>query len=68
MNLIREVRAAPTPVQLPTGVVEQRGEGTERVAKFLSAAPLTAGYLAWAALWVAMIWGLAAVSFVRKDL
>jgi len=35
---------------------------------FLSAAPLTAGYLVWAAVWVAMVWGLAAASFVRKDL
>jgi ABC-type transport system involved in multi-copper enzyme maturation permease subunit len=35
---------------------------------FLSAAPLTAAYLAWAALWVAMIWTLAATSFLRKDL
>ncbi len=35
---------------------------------FLSQAPLTAAYLAWAALWVAMVWGLAAVSFLRKDL
>ncbi len=35
---------------------------------FLSSAPLTAGYLAWAAVWVAMVWGLAAVSFGRKDL
>jgi len=35
---------------------------------FLSKAPLTVGYLAWAALWVAMVWGLAAGSFVRKDL
>lgn len=35
---------------------------------FLSEAPLTAGYLAWAALWVAMVWGLAAASFLRKDL
>jgi ABC-type transport system involved in multi-copper enzyme maturation permease subunit len=35
---------------------------------FLSAAPLTAGYLAWAAVWVAMVWALAAASFVRKDL
>ena len=35
---------------------------------FLSEAPLTAAYLAWAALWVAMVWGLAAASFVRKDL
>jgi len=35
---------------------------------FLSRAPLTAAYLAWAAVWVAMIWGLAAASFLRKDL
>jgi ABC-type transport system involved in multi-copper enzyme maturation permease subunit len=35
---------------------------------FLSASPLTLGYLAWAAVWVAMVWGLAATSFVRKDL
>ena len=35
---------------------------------FLSTAPLTLGYLAWAALWVVMMWGLAARSFVRKDL
>ncbi len=35
---------------------------------FLSQAPLTATYLAWAAVWVAMVWGLAAASFLRKDL
>ncbi len=35
---------------------------------FLSAAPLTATYLAWAAVWVLMVGGLAATSFVRKDL
>jgi len=35
---------------------------------FLSEAPLTAAYLAWAVLWVAMVWGLAAASFLRKDL
>ncbi len=35
---------------------------------FLSRAPLTAAYLVWAAVWVAMIWGLAAASFLRKDL
>jgi ABC-type transport system involved in multi-copper enzyme maturation permease subunit len=35
---------------------------------FLSVAPLTSTYLAWAALWVAMVWGLAATSFLRKDL
>jgi ABC-type transport system involved in multi-copper enzyme maturation permease subunit len=35
---------------------------------FLSEAPLTAIYLGWAAVWVAMVWGLAAASFQRKDL
>lgn len=35
---------------------------------FLSESPLTATYLAWAVLWVAMVWGLAAASFLRKDL
>ncbi len=35
---------------------------------FLSVAPLTVGYLLWAAVWVAMMWGLAAASYHRKDL
>jgi ABC-type transport system involved in multi-copper enzyme maturation permease subunit len=35
---------------------------------FLSQAPLTGAYLAWAAAWVAMVWGLAALSFARRDL
>jgi ABC-type transport system involved in multi-copper enzyme maturation permease subunit len=35
---------------------------------FLSTAPLTTTYLAWGAVWVAMVWGLAAASFLRKDL
>jgi ABC-type transport system involved in multi-copper enzyme maturation permease subunit len=35
---------------------------------FLSLAPLTGMYLGWAAVWVAMVWGLAAASFLRKDL
>src|SRR5918995_7334139 len=35
---------------------------------FLSAALLTAAYLLWAVVWVAMVWGLAAASFLRKDL
>jgi ABC-type transport system involved in multi-copper enzyme maturation permease subunit len=34
---------------------------------FLSEAPLTVTYLAWAAVWVAMVWGLAAVAFARRD-
>jgi hypothetical protein len=35
---------------------------------FLSQASLTAAYLAWAGLWVVMVWVLAALSFRRKDL
>lgn len=35
---------------------------------FLSEASLTPAYLAWAGVWVAMVWGLAAASFWRKDL
>ena len=35
---------------------------------FLSVSPLTPAYLAWAAVWVAMVWGLAAAAFLRKDL
>jgi ABC-type transport system involved in multi-copper enzyme maturation permease subunit len=35
---------------------------------FLSAAPLTVAYLGWAVVWVAMVWGLAAAAFLRKDL
>ena len=35
---------------------------------FLSSASLTPTYLVWAAAWVAMVWGLAATSYVRKDL
>jgi ABC-type transport system involved in multi-copper enzyme maturation permease subunit len=34
---------------------------------FLSEAPLTLAYLAWAAVWVAMVWGLTALSFSRRD-
>ena len=35
---------------------------------FLSQAPLTATYLAWTAVWVVLVGGVAATAFVRKDL
>jgi ABC-type transport system involved in multi-copper enzyme maturation permease subunit len=35
---------------------------------FLSLSPLTGAYLAWAAVWVALILALAGVSFLRRDL
>jgi ABC-type transport system involved in multi-copper enzyme maturation permease subunit len=34
---------------------------------FLSEAPLTAAYLAWTGVWVAMVWALTAISFRRRD-
>jgi ABC-type transport system involved in multi-copper enzyme maturation permease subunit len=53
--------------QDPSALLEFGGSEAEGFP-FLGVAPLTPTYLAWAAVWVAMIWGLAAVSFVRKDL
>jgi ABC-type transport system involved in multi-copper enzyme maturation permease subunit len=35
---------------------------------FLSAAPLTVAYLAWAGVWIAVVWGLTALSFQRRDI
>ncbi len=61
-------RGAMHGFQDPSALIQISGGADAEAFPFLSAAPLTAGYLAWAALWVAMIWGLAAVSFVRKDL
>jgi ABC-type transport system involved in multi-copper enzyme maturation permease subunit len=49
------------------GALAQFGPSLEGFP-FLSQAPLTFTYLAWVALWVAMVWGLAALSFQRKDL
>jgi ABC-type transport system involved in multi-copper enzyme maturation permease subunit len=34
---------------------------------FLSEAPLAPAYLAWAAVWIAVVWGLTALSFQRRD-
>jgi ABC-type transport system involved in multi-copper enzyme maturation permease subunit len=42
--------------------------GVERTGfPFLSDAPLTTVYLLWTVVWVAMVWGLTAVSFGRRD-
>ena len=60
-------RGAMHGFQDPAALIAFGGEDVVAFP-FLSAAPLTAGYLAWAAVWVAMVWGLAAASFVRKDL
>ena len=49
------------------GALAQMGQDAEAFP-FLSEASLTLAYLAWALVWVAMVWGLAAASFQRKDL
>jgi hypothetical protein len=60
-------RGAMHAFQDPTALVELGGADGQAFP-FLSAAPLTVTYLVWAAVWVAMVWALAAASFVRKDL
>ncbi len=60
-------RGAMRAFQDPTALLEMGGSDAEAFP-FLSASPLTVTYLVWAAVWVAMIWGLAAASFQRKDL
>ena len=60
-------RGAMRAFQDPTALIQMGGTDAEAFP-FLSAAPLTVTYVVWAAVWVAMIWGLAATSFLRKDL
>jgi ABC-type transport system involved in multi-copper enzyme maturation permease subunit len=60
-------RGAMHAFQDPSALVQFGGQDAEAFP-FLSAASLTVVYLAWVAVWVAMVWGLAAASFQRKDL
>ena len=62
-------RGAMNAFQDPSAIVQFGGvdEGAGAFP-FLSTAPLTLTYLGWAVLWVAMVWALAAMSFVRRDL
>lgn len=60
-------RGAMHAFQDPTALVEF-GAGKVGAFPFLGVAPLTATYVAWSMVWVAMVWGLAAASFLRKDL
>ena len=60
-------RGAMHAFQDPAALVEMGGDGSGAFP-FLSEAPLTVAYVAWAAVWMAMVWGLAAASFLRKDL
>jgi ABC-type transport system involved in multi-copper enzyme maturation permease subunit len=60
-------RGAMHGFQDPSALLQFGGADGEAFP-FLSVAPLTAAYLGWAVVWVAMVWALAAVSFVRRDL
>ena len=60
-------RGAMHAFQDPSALLQFGGADGEAFP-FLSVAPLTWAYLAWAAVWVSMVWGLAAISFVRRDL
>ena len=60
-------RGAMNAFQDPSALALFGDEGGEAFP-FLSVSPLTVAYLAWAVLWVAMVWAVAAASFVRKDL
>ncbi len=59
-------RGAMNSFQDPT-LLLQVGSGIEE-SPFLSMAPLTATYLAWIGLWVALVLGLAGLAFQRRDL
>jgi ABC-type transport system involved in multi-copper enzyme maturation permease subunit len=61
-------RGAMNAFQDPTALVQFGGEAIEGGFPFLSAAPLTVTYLAWAGLWVALVLTLAALAFQRRDL
>jgi ABC-type transport system involved in multi-copper enzyme maturation permease subunit len=56
-------RGAMNAFQDPNSLV-QMGEGG---FPFLSEGPLAAAYLGWAAVWIAVVWGLTALSFGRRD-
>jgi hypothetical protein len=60
-------RGAMHGLQDPAALIEFGGDDVAAFP-FLSISPLTPAYLAWAAVWTAMIWGLAAVTFARRDL
>jgi ABC-type transport system involved in multi-copper enzyme maturation permease subunit len=58
-------RGAMNAFQDPSALIQfnAAAEGSP----FLSPAPLTVTYLGWAVVWVAMVGGLATLSFIRRD-
>jgi hypothetical protein len=51
--------------QDPTALAQMGSD--EGGLPFLSDAALTPAYMAWAAVWIAVVWGLTALSFQRRD-
>lgn len=60
-------RGAMHAFQDPNALLNFGDDGAEAFP-FLGAAPLTPAYVAWAAVWTVMVWGLAAGSFGRRDI
>jgi ABC-type transport system involved in multi-copper enzyme maturation permease subunit len=61
-------RGAMHAFQDPGAIAQLGGPAVEGGFPFLSAAPLTATYLAWTLLWVVLVLGLAGLAFRRRDL
>jgi ABC-type transport system involved in multi-copper enzyme maturation permease subunit len=61
-------RGAMHAFQDPGAIAQFGGRAAEGGFPFLSAAPLTATYLAWSGLWVVLVLGLAGLAFQRRDL
>jgi ABC-type transport system involved in multi-copper enzyme maturation permease subunit len=61
-------RGAMRAFQDPTALAQFGGPEVEGGFPFLSGASLTLTYLAWAGVWVALVFGLAALAFQRRDL
>jgi ABC-type transport system involved in multi-copper enzyme maturation permease subunit len=60
-------RGAMNALQDPSALLFFGDEGGQAFP-FLSVAPLSPAYVAWAVVWVAVVWGVAAATFVRRDL
>lgn len=61
-------RGAMHALQDPIAVAQFGGPALEGGFPFLSPAGLTFAYLGWVGVWVALLLGLAAVTFLRRDL
>ncbi|GIH26314.1 hypothetical protein Aph01nite_46240 [Acrocarpospora phusangensis] len=61
-------RGAMHAFQDPLALAQAGGPALQGGFPFLSVAPLAPAYLAWTALWVALVLGLAVLAFRRRDL